>query len=78
MTAGLSFEQHNEIIFQILGILEDGTLSPDERIQQATSYCYGGGVFWPQEALEAWMRYEQTNTHQIRLVDPPQAQGEAL
>lgn len=53
MATGLSYQQHNEIIFQLLAILEDGTLSTESRLEQAITYCHGSGIFWPQEALEA-------------------------
>ena len=64
MPTGLSYEQHNEIIFQIIAILEKKDVAPETRLQQAANYCYGGGLFWPKEALEAWLAYEQSKPPQ--------------
>ena len=49
MPTGLSYEQHNRIILHIVAILEDGTRTPETRLEHALAYCATKGIVWETE-----------------------------
>lgn len=54
MADGISYLDHNEMVFRVIAILEDASRTPERRIEDALTYCHGSGIYWPLEALNAF------------------------